>query len=89
MILRLTSGETVLQELTVIVTGDATGDGKITVTDLLTVKAHLLDKEKITGCFAEASDINSDAGISITDFLKIKAHILNKEPITPTIQPQT
>ncbi len=74
--------DTVLQTLTLVVTGDVNGDGGITVTDMLAVKSHLLKKSKLSGVKATAADANGDNGVSITDFIQIKAKILGKGAIT-------
>ncbi len=58
--------------------GDLNGDGKVTVTDMLSLKAHLLGKSKLTGKAAKAADTNKSGTITITDFIQIKAHILGK-----------
>ncbi len=83
MILQLIVGEEVKQELTIIVTGDTNGDGAITVTDMLSAKAHVLGKTTLTGAANMAADVNGDGSISITDFILMKAHVLGKETITP------
>jgi hypothetical protein len=67
----------------IIVTGDCNGDGKISVTDMLAIKAHLLQKSTLSGIFAQAADTNADHNISITDFIQIKASILGKSQIKP------
>ena len=78
MVLQLVGGDNVLQEVTVVVKGDTNGDGKITITDMLSVKSHLLKKQSLSGAVGKAADYNIDDGISITDFIGIKAYILNK-----------
>jgi len=83
MVVKLLDGSTVKDSVTVIVTGDTNGDGKITVTDMISVKAHILKKDSLTGAFASAADTNGDRGISITDFIQIKAKILGKGSIIP------
>ena len=55
--------------------------GKITVTDMVAAKHHLLQKSTITGVYAIACDTNNDGNISITDFIQLKAHILQKSQI--------
>jgi hypothetical protein len=71
----------IIDRVTVVVTGDVNGDGKITVTDMVAAKHHLLQKSTITGVYAIACDTNNDGNISITDFIQLKAHILQKSQI--------
>lgn len=81
MTVALMDGETVKAALTAVVTGDVTGDGKLTVSDLLAAKAHLLKKSALTGAAAQAADCNADGSITVTDFLLLKAHILGKSTV--------
>ena len=83
MTVKLVDGNTVKQTLTIVVTGDTNGDGSISITDMLTVKSHVLEKTALSGAAAKAADTNGDGDISITDFLQVKFHILEKKPITP------
>ena len=76
MIVQLMVNGKVTSEWTVVVTGDLNGDGDITVSDMLAVKSHVLNKSKLTGAIALAADTNGDGYISITDFIQIKAHVL-------------
>ena len=84
MKVQLVSGGKVIKEVIVVVTGDTNGDGKITVTDMIAVKSHLLNKSALSGAAAKAGDANNDNGISITDFIRIKAHILGKSSVAGT-----
>ncbi len=59
-------------------TGDANGDRKVTITDMLAVKAHLLGKSTLTGLNAAGADTNKDGKITITDFIQVKAFLLGK-----------
>ncbi len=62
--------------------GDINGDEKITITDMLAVKAHILGKSTLTDINTAAkADTNQDGKITITDFIQIKAHILGKSTI--------
>lgn len=61
--------------------GDCNNDGDITITDMIAVKAHILDKSTLSGDAATAADTNQDGDITITDFIQIKAHILGKSTI--------
>lgn len=82
MTVRHMSGSKILSTYTLVVTGDTNGDGEITITDMIAVKAHILKKTLLTGVQAQAADTSGDGGISITDFIQIKAKILGKGTIT-------
>ena len=83
MVVKIMDGSTVKVSATVVVTGDTNGDGKINITDMLAAKAHLLNKSKLSGVYAQAADTNSDGKIHITDFIQMKAHILGKSKVEP------
>lgn len=84
MVIQLVSNGKVVDSLIIVVTGDTNGDGNISITDMIAVKAHILKKILLTGAAAKAADVNQDNGISITDFIQIKAHILGKSQVKPT-----
>lgn len=81
MTVKIMDGNTVKAAYTVVVTGDTNGDGVISVTDMLSVKAYLLKKGSLNGVYATAADTSGDNTISITDFIQIKAKILGKGSI--------
>jgi len=62
--------------------GDINQDGKITATDLLLVKRHLVAGEKqewiLTGDKFKAGDINKDGKITATDLLLVKRLVLKQ-----------
>ena len=70
------------QSLTVIVTADLNGDGKVSITDLLNLKAHLLGG-RLQPAAAAAADVNYDGKVTITDFLRIKSNLLGIDKIAP------
>ena len=72
--------ETVTHSLTVIVTGDLNGDGKVTISDMLMVKSSVLGG-KLSNVAAAAGDLNRDGKVTITDFLKVKSYLLGLESI--------
>lgn len=87
MLAQIMDGNEVVKSYTIIVTGDTNGDGKISITDMIAVKSHILKKELLTGANEKAGDVagkstGGDGKVTITDFIKIKAHILKKETIT-------
>ena len=86
MKVQVMNGTEVVKTYTVIVTGDTNGDGKITITDMIAIKAHILKKELLTGASEKAADVagaadGGDGKATITDFIKVKAHVLKKETI--------
>ena len=83
MTVKIMDGNTVKATAVVVVTGDTNGDGKLTVTDMLSSKAHLLKKSDLQGAAGQAADTNGDGTISITDFIQMKAHVLGKSVVEP------
>ena len=81
MTVKIMDGNSVKATYTAVVTGDTTGDGNITITDMLSIKAHILGKSLLTDAYETAADTNGDGTISITDFLQEKAQILGKGDI--------
>ncbi len=73
---RLYSGDTVVQKLTVVVTGDINGDGKISLIDFANIKAYMLGDKEFTSADKFAADANGDGSISLIDFAQFKAHML-------------
>jgi len=82
MTVKIMDGDTPVASYTVIVTGDTNGDGSISVTDMIALKAHVLKKSTLSGAYASAADTNGDGGVSITDFIQVKAKILGKGTVT-------
>ncbi|MBO5358250.1 MAG: hypothetical protein J6A78_02910 [Clostridia bacterium] len=80
-VVKILDGDTVKAEYTVIVTGDTNGDGNITITDMIAIKAHVLEKTLLSGVYAIAADTSGDDKISITDFIQVKSKILGKSEI--------
>ncbi len=61
--------------------GDVNCDGRITITDMMSIKAHLLGNSVLEEVAALAGDINGDHKITITDFVQIKRHLLGLDEI--------
>ena len=61
-----------------VVSGDVNGDGRVNITDLISVKAHILRKNSLSGLKLTRGDTNGDGKINITDFIRIKGYILGK-----------
>ena len=62
-----------LQTLTTVVTGDLSGDGRVTITDMVRLQAHLLGKNTLTGAALQAADLNGDCQVTITDMIRLQA----------------
>ena len=81
MVAKMMINGQVIDTVTVVVTGDVNGDGKITITDMAAVKYHVLEKTLLTGAYLAAADASNDGNISITDVTQIKYHVLEKTSV--------
>lgn len=63
---------------TISIKGDVSGDGKITIYDLLLTQKHILNKQSLNGAYNYAADVNNDGKITIYDLLLIQKYILGK-----------
>lgn len=66
-------------EYKVAVTGDLDGNGKITATDVLKLKRHMVKLEEFIGEYLYSADIDYDKHITSTDILKLKRVLCNIE----------
>ena len=58
---------------TIVINGDATGDGKITALDYIAIRNHIMNTNKITNNYQfMAVDMNTDNKISALDYIKIR-----------------
>lgn len=60
------------KKLTVVVTGDVNGDGKILTADYITLKRSFGSDMTFEGAFLKAADTTGDGRISSTDYMRIK-----------------
>ena len=60
---------------TLVVKGDTSGDGKVTILDLLQVRLHITDENKLTGVRLQAADTSGDGKVTILDLLQVRLHI--------------
>ena len=60
----------------IVVNGDVSGDGKITVLDLAKIKKHIIGLETLAGVYQKAGDVDANDTITITDLAKIKKVII-------------
>ncbi len=68
--------EAVLDSLTVIVKGDADGNGTISSTDYMRVKGMFSGKNTLDGAFLKASDVDENGEIGTTDYVRLRGHFL-------------
>lgn len=83
MRVKLISGQTVLQELKIVIYGDVTGDGDITITDLVGVRQHLLEMRTYNDVYVIAGNAAArlkgqatSSEITIADLVAIQQHLL-------------
>ena len=66
------------KEYTVVVLGDVTGTGKITMADVMKTANYLLDNSVMKEeCYKEAADVTKDGNIKISDVMKLANYVLN------------
>ncbi len=66
----------------VAVYGDASGDGNVTIKDLLYIQKYLLGSQKLTESNKEAADVSHDGSITIKDLLLVQKYLLGSGSIT-------
>ena len=83
---KLTSGQkiTIITNMetktyTVVVRGDASGDGNITIHDLLLVQRYLVGDEGLYGAAYYAADVSNDNKVTIYDLLLVQKHLVGDE----------
>ena len=68
------SGET--ETFSLAIKGDVSGDGEITILDLLKVQKHLLKASLLTDEYLVAADTSDDNEVTILDLLRVQKYIL-------------
>ena len=61
---------------TVLIYGDANGDGKIDNSDRVKIRNHVLGTSKLSGVYLVAADINKDRQVNNSDRVKVRNHVL-------------
>ena len=69
------------KEFTIIIYGDVNGDGKISASDYVTIKNHIMDVKKLTDFELTCADANKDGKVSASDYVTIKNHIMDVKKI--------
>lgn len=76
MVVKLVIDDTARDELTVSILADVSGDGEIDISDILYIRADIIDTYILKVFQFSAADINKDGIVDITDLLYIRAHII-------------
>lgn len=74
--IRLTDGNETIDELTVVVLGDASGDGQVSAVDYLFIKRAFLGTYNLTGEYLLASCLSDTEQPTSKDYIKVKRHFL-------------
>jgi hypothetical protein len=72
----LTVNGAVTDTVTILITGDVTGDGAVNGTDYIRIKSAFLKQLTLSGVYKTAADVDSNGSITTTDFMRIKSHFL-------------
>ncbi len=75
-IITITNNGESIKTYNIVIKGDTSGDGKISILDLLQTQKHILKTTLLTGTNSVAGDANYDNKITILDLLLIQKHIL-------------
>lgn len=67
---------------TVLIYGDVNGDGKISNSDCIKIRNHVLGTNKLSGIYEVVGDINKVGGVTNSDCIKVRNHVLGTVPIT-------
>lgn len=67
---------TASNDYSLVLYGDASGDGEISILDLIKVQKHILGYEVLNAGYNSASDINFDGEINVIDLIMVQKHIL-------------
>lgn len=70
-----------LYDMDLVVSGDVTGDGNISITDLVKVKQHVASVKELTGVYEQAADVTDTGSVGITDLVKIRRDVAGLEEI--------
>jgi hypothetical protein len=75
-VLKLYSGSTLRDSMTLIVSGDANGDGEVNATDFIMVKSAFLGICTLDTNQKFASDMDANDKLNATDYVKIKDYLM-------------
>lgn len=80
-VIRFMNGETVLDEVYIVVTGDMNGDGAVNNRDAAMITRYLVDKETADFCQMVAIDVNGDGYVNNRDASMVSRYLVGKETL--------
>ncbi len=72
----LSSGNSILDKVTVYLKGDVNGDAQINVSDYTSIRTHILKMTTLDSFGAQMADINDDGKIDIADYTFVRLYLL-------------
>ena len=63
------------------IVGDVNFDGKVNITDVALINAHVKKTKTLTGDELEKADVNGDGKVNITDVALVNAHVKKVKPL--------
>ncbi len=66
---------------TIVVKGDANGDGAMSISDVVKLQSHVVGRASLSGAYATAGDLNDDGKISITDVVQAAQVVVGKRTL--------
>ena len=70
-----------VEQVLLVVKGDANSDGKVTVADILQILAYTLDTGNLDAAAQFAANVDGNDSITVADILSILAHTLDQKTL--------
>lgn len=80
-VVKLMDGETVLDEITAIMTGDFDGNGRIQNRDVSMMAQHVINTRDASEVQAIAVDVNGDGEVNVRDCAMVSRYLVGKEEL--------
>lgn len=77
-VVKLYSGSSVVDSITVVILGDIDGNSIVDATDYLRVKSTFIGEFSLNSAERKAADVDGGSIIDATDYLRIKSHFLGE-----------
>lgn len=80
-VVKLMDGETVLDEITAVMTGDFDGNGRIQNRDVSMMAQHVINTRDASEVQAIAVDVNGDGEVNVRDCAMVSRYLVGKEEL--------